>query len=97
MYPSLWRTNEAEKERPSESCVAGCIGSLLLIVGGVWYWNHWTGEIKRQADEEVRRKFDRQMETINPQMLEEWQKEQQRRAEEWGRLQEAIRMSKSRP
>src|SRR5262249_9298110 len=103
MYPSLWRMNEPDGDKPQEpSCLEGCVGclvlSLVLIIGPICYWNYWTGEIKRK--EEQKRKFqnfNRQLENINPHMPEEWRKEQERRREEWRRLEEEFRKSKNLP
>src|SRR5262249_10035909 len=101
MYPSLWRMNERDGDKPQKaSCLAGCVGWLILIIGGICYWNYWTGEIKRKAVEEQERKFqniNRQIENINRHMPEEWRKEQERRAEEWRRLEEEFRKSKNLP
>jgi len=92
MYPSLWHTDKRDGDKPPlASCLVGCVGWLILIVGGICYWNYWRGEIKREAEREMNRKFqniNRQIESINPQMPEGWRKDAERRAEEWKALEE---------
>jgi hypothetical protein len=88
-------------DQPQEpSCLAGCAGWLILIIGGICFWNYWTGEIKRKAAQELERKFEninRHRESINPHMPEGWRKELERRAEEWRGFEEELRRSKNLP
>jgi hypothetical protein len=68
----------------SEACV-GLVLSLLVIIGGIWYWDYWNREMDRKAAEEVQRmirNMERQRESIDRQFIEEvWKKKQQRDAE----------------
>src|SRR5262249_12373881 len=101
MYPTLWRINEPDGNTPqATSCLAGCIGWLVLIIGGVLLWNHWIDEINKKEQKELERKFrsmDRPVLEYQ-QMSDEWIKEQHRKAEEWKRLEEELfRKSKNGP
>jgi len=45
--------------QPQEaSCLAGCLGLLVLIVIGIIWWNLWQASLKTKADKDFRRQFD---------------------------------------
>jgi len=97
MYPSLWRMNEPDGDKPQAgSCLAGCVGWLILIIGGVLIWNHWIDEIKKKERKELERMFRNIDQPIldYPHMSDERIKEQSRRAEE---LEQEFRKLKNRP
>jgi hypothetical protein len=86
MYPTLWQGDGGKPPVPSwsEACV-GLVLSLLLIGGGICYWNYWTGEMDRKAREEVERKvrnMSRYPENIDRQYIEEACKKWQQRNDE---------------
>jgi hypothetical protein len=100
MYPSLWHINEPDGDKPQAiSCLAGCVGWLILIIGGICCWNYWTSKVKRKAIEEEKRRFEN-LNQHRPEtwhMPEEWRKELDRRADEWRSLEEEFRKSKNLP
>jgi hypothetical protein len=58
-----------------------CVGALTLIIGGVWYWNHWNAEIKNKADADVQRfqrNLERQKESNLKNRHADWLKERDR-------------------
>jgi hypothetical protein len=86
MYPTLWQGDGGKPQVPSwsEAC-AGLVLSLLLIVGGIYYWNYRTSEMDRKAREEVERQFrnmSRYPENINRQSIEDACKQWQQRNDE---------------
>ena len=86
MYPTLWQGDGGKPQVPSwsEACV-GLVLSLLLIVGGIHYWNYWNRETDRKAREEVERKMRNispYPENIDRQSIEEACKKWQQRNDE---------------
>jgi hypothetical protein len=68
---------------------------VILIVGPIWFWNYWSGEIKREEERNLQN-MNRHIENFNWQMPEGWKQEQERQAGEWKRLEEEIRRSQIR-
>ncbi len=46
----------------------GCVGLLVLIIGGIWYWNHFQAECKREAEKEVQR-MEKRMQRVSEREL----------------------------
>jgi hypothetical protein len=46
--------NDPGHDKPAvPTWFVGCVGWLVLIIGGLWYWNYWTDEIKKKNEEAV--------------------------------------------
>jgi hypothetical protein len=82
-----------------EGCLGACLCSLILIVGGIWYWNHWRSGIEEEAKKKVDRWLNsvrREQERIRDQIPPQPLFEQQKRIGEQLQWLEELRKSKSR-
>jgi hypothetical protein len=101
MY-SNWNNNQAEKP-PWQ---LGCFSLTILIVGGIWYWNHWTSEIDKKVRQDVERmqiNAQKHMEHVSREQIQrdvsEWNKrnwEQMQPVIEAGRLWQQRQMERGK-
>jgi hypothetical protein len=88
--------NDPGRDKPDvPTWFVGCVGWVVLIVGGFWYWSYWTGEIEKKNEEAVQKKFQRPPESSNWQNWQtpDWLKEQDRRMEAVGRVADELQRS----
>jgi hypothetical protein len=76
----------------------GALVLIGLIIGGVVYWNHRLDEYRGKKMREEGANFSNVGQPpITPTLPEDFRKENERRAEEWKRFEEAARHYQNRP
>jgi hypothetical protein len=78
----------AGSEPQAGEALAGCGLLLLLIIGGILYWNHLRAEMENEANEKVRQLYRNN--TVNPAVNPRDFEDMRRRNEEIGRVLEAV-------
>ena len=94
------RSEPDATESPAASCLGGCVSWLLLIIGGICYWNYWKDGIEKKAREEVERQVEssrKAQSRIAEEQMRTFSEERKREAEQWEALLEEWRRSRARP
>jgi uncharacterized protein HemX len=79
---------DSDTGQDAPEVLLACLGWVVLIIGGIWYWNHYQAESKRQTEEEFQRWERRMYQNTDAermraaeQVAEHFRKEQARIAE----------------